>query len=424
VLELCPAPVKVRLESLFKTLGLRRWGPAVVFGCSDIARLIKCHPRQVVQVMEWGLYLGYFREREKDPEGRPLVQLTASGTKCVNNQYYDAMNPKTVNEQNPNDNATLTHTVSDNPNNSATLAIGGVTEDLSSENAPSENATLAAPSSGIKMMRGTASSDPERSCPQGSRANGAEGHSARLATRVPNIPDPETQRLLDRDLSRARARARSENGASFQRASIEDLIRASRAPVQRNVRLADSADRARVYAMSQTYNVHLRWYRNSWKVPNSTVLLSPGNQQYTCFLRAAELADELGVSCETFVRAQFFWFDRWFLREPRIWELIGVTPSRFNAIERVRAYQAEIAAGAVDPEAPIVGQTRAAPEVSLAVRYAFSERTLKRLMTVHQKSEEEILRIFAKGDQAQAYFDTKWLRQNKTYQRLKNANEL
>ena len=45
-------------------------------------------------------------------------------------------------------------------------------------------------------------------------------------------------------------------------------------------------------------------------------------------------------------------------------------------------------------------------------------------MRGHQASEEQILKVFAKGNQAVLYFDPRWLAQNETYQRLRAAGEL
>lgn len=175
--------------------------------------------------------------------------------------------------------------------------------------------------------------------------------------------------------------------------------------------------------MAQTFAMHSAMYKSTRHVGFSHSRLKPGDRMWAHALKAAQQAEEIGVDYDTYVRAQFYWFDQWFLKAPRFWEITSLK-GRYNAVERVRAYQREVAAGKLDPKRVVTGRVRAAPKIPASVRLQQGARTLRALMATHRASEEQILRSFASGPQAALYFDQAFLKQNPTFQRLRAAGQI
>jgi hypothetical protein len=224
------------------------------------------------------------------------------------------------------------------------------------------------------------------------------------------------------------ARRASEEAAEKQRQEQREaaaqVIAESRAQrLSPTLKLSDTVEKAKVVAMSGEYNSQYRVYSNRPFARTFSTFPPKGSKSYGDFLRAALQADQLGVSYELYVKAQFYWFDQWFSRAPKSYELASFK-TKCNSLERVRLYEKEISAGNARATRSIFGRERLQPKLSDAVRLSASERTLRTLMRNHKASEEEVLRVFAKGAQAGVYFDRKWLQLNPTYQRLKAAGDV
>jgi exonuclease V gamma subunit len=160
------------------------------------------------------------------------------------------------------------------------------------------------------------------------------------------------------------------------------------------------------------------------------------HQNFAHWLRAANIADELGVGYLTFIKAQFWAFNAWYGRAPKPHEL-GSRTGKNDSAERVRQFLEAVASGTVDPERAIQSKTRevvdtttargrstARTKVDPALKAQHSEAQLRSLMKNYAMSEEDIFRTFAKGANAYVYFDRKWMLDHPTYQRLRAAGEL
>jgi len=194
---------------------------------------------------------------------------------------------------------------------------------------------------------------------------------------------------------------------------------------------------SKAYGIALFFEEYLGVYKYN---PTLKYLTGPVNSSSTNFkkwLTAAITAEELGVSYSTYVKAQFWWFNKHFARHPKVYELSGgrgVMPAQ----ERVKAYLAAVADGTQKESANIVGPNVAtvdttskqgklrssAVRASQSVRFANSERTLKSFMKNYNQTEEWVILKFGRGPTASQYFDLKWLKQHPTYIRLHAAGQI
>lgn len=242
---------------------------------------------------------------------------------------------------------------------------------------------------------------------------------------------------LKEKLTRARTRSnlRAKSTQSTKKSKLSELqaqakrvIKSSPkdSPSKPQVRietdLAVEADNGRIYAMAAIYEDQLQRYKNNpyLRAFRGNMLSERVRQR---LLDAALLAEEVGVSYETYVKAQFWAFDRWYNSKPNIHNLCakkGKVPSK----KRVQLYLEAVRREEVVAEAYIHGPTRPTPKVSLSARFQNSENQLRRFMKNYNATEEEILCRFATRETANLYFDREWLRENETYQRLLREGRL
>jgi hypothetical protein len=377
--------VRAQLASLFRELGSRRWQTPLAL--DDIAALLGMRLRVSGEVANAAIAAGLLA-----PESG-VFRLT---------KYGRAEASRAANSESTR---VMRHADSE---------FSELPPDVDSEFSESQPPAFPPPSV-VPTMVMTSRSDCGSRIPK-------ESVDPRCRERSKSGSDQILDLRSDPDPARARPRTRSNPLANDQAIASAHAVIAGHAGV---VNLAESADRARAISMAQTFTAARRTYqahRSSFETGISPKM-RPGCREWTHCLQAARHAESLGVDYEMYVRAQFFWFDSWFLRAPRFWELTSVR-GRYNALERVRAYQREIAAGRVDPTRTLVGRQRVQPKISMAVRIQQGDRALRALMASHKATEEQVLRTFASGTQGALYFDPCWLKQNATYRRLREAGEL
>lgn len=181
--------------------------------------------------------------------------------------------------------------------------------------------------------------------------------------------------------------------------------------------------RARAWTMARTYGAVLAEYRGE-PTRHDYAPTPPNARMFPVWLRAADLADALGVDYETFVKAQFYWFDRWFHgRRPLPYQL-STSKGAYSAVQRITLYQDAVRRGKVSPDRTVRGPDMQPVKASPERLWELSQRTLESLMKNWGKSEEEILRVFARDICASDFFDLDWLRHNQTYRRLKQQGDL
>jgi len=140
---------------------------------------------------------------------------------------------------------------------------------------------------------------------------------------------------------------------------------------------------------------------------------------YHVWLRAAMIAEGLEMGYDEYIKAQFFYFDKWFNKAPKPLDIASYKTER-SALKRAMMYRLEESA----PKGNIVGPVRPTPAVPQSVKWTNSDRVLKSMSSNFKVSEEEILRVFAQKESADLFFDSSWLSQHPIYLKLKAAGEI
>jgi hypothetical protein len=188
----------------------------------------------------------------------------------------------------------------------------------------------------------------------------------------------------------------------------------------------EQRDRARAHSMAQCYGAQLAELRGDENDRSNYArkVLKAGEKGYADFLRASDLADALKVDYETFIRAQFYWFQAWFNGKRPLPYQLSTKGGDYSAAQRVTLYQDAIAQGKINPTRAILGPDMRPAKATRKQHHELSSRALQSLMEGWDSTEEEVLRVFARDECAADFFDLEWLSQNKTYRRLKQQGEL
>jgi hypothetical protein len=177
------------------------------------------------------------------------------------------------------------------------------------------------------------------------------------------------------------------------------------------------SERIKILQVASIYDSYLTKYTHNRHKFTPTKFLEPGQRKHAIFQRVIQNAESLSISFDTYMKAQFFYFDKWFSRPPKVQEIASYT-SKNNALERAKAFLSESEFGL---DRAVVGKVIPQPKVSQNKRFELSIRALQSIMKNYSASEEEVLARFAKGATAFSYFDKEWLYQNPTYQRLRES---
>jgi len=178
--------------------------------------------------------------------------------------------------------------------------------------------------------------------------------------------------------------------------------------------------RVKALALAREYLHQLQEYKR-----NRFLQLPQGwlKKQGRTWQRAVSHAEKCCVDFETYVKAQFWFFHTVAGRAPRAPEMASYR-TQYNSVWRVYAYLEAKAKGDMSINADISSRVLKVPKITNEQRFAHCLRTLQSLMKNHRKTEEEILRVYAKGAYAALYFDFDWLNQQPTYQRLREAGQV
>ena len=220
------------------------------------------------------------------------------------------------------------------------------------------------------------------------------------------------------------ARARSKNSTKKLskkqlelREKAKKIIKSSKNDKRQIVKMDVYEQKANAIAL--VYEHYLGIYTNNKTLKYLKESVTKKEPMYKTWLRAAKQADDLNVSYNFYMKAQFFYFDKWYSRCPKPYEIASYK-SKNNANERVRLFELE---NNKNKNYEVIGKVRRA-KISKQAIFAQSSRQLIVLMRNYDKSEREILKKFGRKSQAKYYFDYEWLKQNRTYQQLKASGEL
>lgn len=120
-------------------------------------------------------------------------------------------------------------------------------------------------------------------------------------------------------------------------------------------------------------------------------------------LKAANIADRNSVTYPVYIRSQFYWFDLWFHRAPKIYEISGQS-GKFPAEKRLIEFLKLEQENKVNKSITSVVMPRS--PVSEEVLDKINRQRLNQLCKVYHLTEEEALKQFAPV----GLFDPAWLK--------------
>ena len=147
----------------------------------------------------------------------------------------------------------------------------------------------------------------------------------------------------------------------------------------------------------------------------SKSLASSKTTLFHFFVKAAGLADSVQIDYYTFIKAQFYFMDKWFNKYPKVFQLVttkGKCPAEWRAREylkiNIEEYEKKIRSVSIPHE------------ISNSVIDKANLKLLNQLKTLHSTDEKEVLLQFADD----YIFDYSWLRKRSIYKQLKRENLL
>lgn len=173
-----------------------------------------------------------------------------------------------------------------------------------------------------------------------------------------------------------------------------------------------SDDEKKIISMGYAYEEMLGRYlhRPAFKYFRKIVTKGSYTRANICFLKAVLLADRHSVEYPIYIRSQFYWFDLWFHRAPKIAELAG-SSGTFPAEKRLVEYLALVKSGKIHHNiSSVVLPTKTI--VTDLVLDKINQARVKQLCTAYQLTEAEALAQFAPV----GLFDLAWLRRQPGYQ--------
>jgi len=173
-------------------------------------------------------------------------------------------------------------------------------------------------------------------------------------------------------------------------------------------------DDKKALAMGYAYEAMLGKYLHKPALRYFTQFDSRGLEPRTkaSLLRAARLADKCGVDYPVFVRSQFYWFDLWFHKPPKIYELSGAR-GKFPAERRLIEYLQLDKLGKINKEISSVVVPQQKDFISEQALDKINKSRLNQLCSTYQLTEEQVFAQFASA----GLFDVEWLRRQPGYQR-------
>jgi len=246
----------------------------------------------------------------------------------------------------------------------------------------------------------------------------------------PNTDQHSGQGAERKPSSRSRGQSQSRGargGAKGSKATHRtqaELLEAAKKLAARRARgevvsVPESEDEQKVREVAYAYEEVLATYHHN---PSLKFIKGPTVEAGTAYqnLReVAKIADQCGADYASYIQAQFYWFDKWFKRAPRTWEL--VSKAKFPALERYLEYikiKSSQSVPAKVQSVSISGRARIDTEQLDKI----NETRLIELQLNWNIDEEEAFLRFARP--GVGYFDAVWLRKHPTYKRLRQEKKL
>lgn len=186
-------------------------------------------------------------------------------------------------------------------------------------------------------------------------------------------------------------------------AALKDKIRANRLLPKNKLSEMDRE----VREMADAYEDAREEYYGVCKKIFVTRLI-PGARWYSTLQRAVGFAKELKVTPEVYIKGLFYIADQWGNRAPKVQELADYK-TKVTAQDRVNMYLQATRTGTTRIEKKVVGKLQPVAQVPQIVKSRQSAKQMQMFMKNFDMTEEEVLRTYAKGNEATMYFDRKWL---------------
>lgn len=287
------------------------------------------------------------------------------------------------------------------------------------------------------------SQQPRRDTAAVSRNSDVSSTRASARGSIYSLREYDTKNILDKTNTKkenpvtgsvsARSKPSAKKGAETRKANKSErrkiiaarakavIAKQNTAPI--SLVLQDQGEVAKAQAVALAYEKLLGLYKHNPTLKYLKCQVGPEQPAYGIWLRAAKLADEIGLDYVTFVKAQFYFMDQWYSRAPKPQEVASYK-GEYSAQKRAETFVREIRDGGISPKKVICGRVRPKPNISQQAKFHQCEVQLKKFMQNLHATEEEVLLRFATKESARNYFDLSWLAQNETYQRLRAAGRL
>ena len=170
--------------------------------------------------------------------------------------------------------------------------------------------------------------------------------------------------------------------------------------------------------MVYVYEEALIAYQHNERNYKSTEGLIKVKRSYNLFKQAVKVADQCGADYVSYIQAQFYWFDKWFKRAPKAWELAGKT-TKFPAPNRYLEYLKIKSSSHVPEKVQSISRRASISPQKLDKSNEVRLAELQRSWGIDD--EEAFIRFARPGI---GYFDAAWLRKHPTYRRLRQEQKL
>lgn len=179
------------------------------------------------------------------------------------------------------------------------------------------------------------------------------------------------------------------------------------------VRVILSEDERKIISMGYAYEEMLGRYLHKPTIRYFSKEISGAQYARTniTFFKAVLLADKHCVEYPIYVRSQFYWFDLWFHRAPKVYELAGQS-GKFPAEKRLLEYLELEKLGKINKSISSVVIPTKKNVMTKEILDKVNRSRLDQLCKVYHLTEAEALAQFAPV----GLFDLEWLRRQPGYQ--------
>lgn len=173
-------------------------------------------------------------------------------------------------------------------------------------------------------------------------------------------------------------------------------------------------DYNRVLMMAQAYEMVVAEYLQNpfFRAFKNTLYKGQLKKQFqTVLLKACDIADEHSVDYALYIEAQLYWFDKWFSRYPKVYE-IGTRNKGRDACWRLTQYLSIKKIRGITQK-PV---TNKIPAERLPKHHlnAYNQKTLEQLKKAWNFSDEQVLKEFGHA----GIFTKSWLQAQPSYKHL------